>query len=180
MQISNFQLSVNVDAESYVTGYNLIYDRKNADGTIDRVMRIWFTYGCRHENRSGVRNKAVIEKPLPCQVKTLEKFATQCEKFSHLWTNTVNGKLLSTTRLSPQPAPAPKPAPKAAPPKNITASQMLGTTQALQTQVNALAAKIAELTQRLAKEVATKDAIKLELEVTKGKLAVIEGYLKMQ
>lgn len=170
LTVSNFQLQVNVNKHSGVSGKNLIYDIHNPDGSVDRVRRVWHVYGRAPEYRSGLKNTAVIE-PAPVRMHSvLKNYALAFEKNvgnkkfpnanKHLC-----GALLSKTRIVPAPAKkvAAPPAKPSVP--QLSPQQVVATIQGLDAQIKKLTADIVEINKQLAS--AKTDKIRLNAELIK-------------
>jgi hypothetical protein len=206
MQFSNIQIRVNVNPHGWVSGKNVIYNRKNSDGSIDKVERVWHVYGgnIARGPASTYAIKTATERELPI----LTQFISQKDKTSRLKKHNTHlgGSLHSITRLQqpivkaaptkpappvtptpakPMPAPSPvKTTPQPAKPvaPALTPQQLTVTIQGLQAQVTKLNAEIVELKKQLAADKA--DKARLEAALIKAQndnakiLAVLQILLK--
>lgn len=92
--ISNIQLRVNTNQYRGVSNKNVIYDRKNSDGTVDRIERVWLCFACPIESRPWVgscieipNDKQLITAPFPykaeCSFSSKRGFKLQKIKRKH-------------------------------------------------------------------------------------------------
>jgi len=183
MQISNIWYRIHVGYEGYIDREDIIYDRKNADGSIDRVTRACRRYlhheRYKDEERYGLSIRSVIEKPQINEINELQQFAINCEKAPQGELTRI-GLLISTINLSSKPKPLPVSKPVSQPVQKPVPQPplLLKPTQNLQGQVEALRAKVGELTQKLAAVTAAKEAKKKELGNIKAKLQEVENLLR--
>lgn len=173
MTISNIQVAVNC-AQGGVTGKLIVYDVTRGDNSIDRIHRTWHVYGVLQEKgkRPGV-NGQIIEKAPPNLLPILQKFAVHCEsKVGDKRFSNVNihlcGALVAKKQIK---------APPAKPPY-VTATHMVNVQQANEAQVKQLQVQVDALNKKLDAEKASDAAILHELEITKARLADLEGFLK--
>lgn len=175
MQFSNIQVRVNVNPKGWVSGKNVIYNRKNSDGSIDKVERVWHVYGGHIER--GPANTCAIRAATARELPTLTQFISQKDKTSRLARHNTHlgGSLHCITRI-PQPivktasqkvpATKPKPAAPALSPQQVTA-----TIQLLDQQVKKLTTDIVNLNKQLAADRKDKEQLRLELVKTQAMLA---------
>lgn len=173
MTISITDLLVYVNDAGWVSHKTLVYDLINADGSIDRVKRIWYRNFRNFERpKCGERLPPFFEclhvKPAPRYIAF-----NRLNKFIHHFEANVKGNWQYGTKLRGEGGAVISKDRIQESPNFVTSTQLLSVTQSIQAQLGTLVTKINDLTQRF-------NAASAENQVLrKGLQSVKDGLIKL-